>query len=86
MWESISKLEGQLKAEQEKGIKLKIKQDDEKEGGAEMAANVENAEKALKAVCEELKEEKGLDIELLDKTTNLEQSRTNPSLHSSPPS
>ena len=76
MGESISKLEGQLKAEQEKCIKLKIKLDDEKEGGAEMAAKVENAEKALKAVTEELKEEKGLNIELFDKTISLEQSST----------
>ena len=76
MGESISKLEGQLKAEQEKCIKLKIKLDDEKEGGAEMAAKVENAEKALKAVSEELKEEKGLNIELFDKTISLEQSST----------
>ena len=51
-----------------------------------MWESISKLEKALKAVCEELKEEKGLDIELLDKTTNLEQSRTNPSLHSSPPS
>ena len=76
MGESISKLEGQLKAEQEKCIKLKIKLDDEKEGGAEMAAKVENAEKVLKAVNEELKEEKGLNIELFDKTISLEQSST----------
>ena len=44
MGDSISKLEGQLKAEQEKCIKLKIRLDDEKEGGAEMAAKVENGE------------------------------------------
>ena len=76
MGESISKLEGQLKAEQEKCIKLKIKLDDEKEGGAEMVAKVENAEKAVKAANEELKEEKGLNIELFEKTISLEQSCT----------
>ena len=76
MGDSISKLEGQLKAEQEKCIKLKIRLDDEKEGGAEMAAKVDNSEKALKAVNEELKEEKGLNIELFDKTISLEQSGT----------
>ena len=53
---------------------------------ATMWESISKLEKALKAVCEELKEEKGLHIELLDKTTMLEQSRTNPSLHSSPPS
>ena len=73
---SISKLEGQLKAEQEKCIKLKIKLDDEKESSGEMAAKVETAEKALKAVSEELKEEKGLNIELFEKTISLEQSST----------
>ena len=60
----------------EECIKLKIKLDDEKEGGAEMAAKVDNSEKALKAVNEELKEEKGLNIELFDKTISLEQSST----------
>ena len=41
-----------------------------------MAAKVDNAEKALTAVNEELKEEKGLNIELFDKTISLEQSST----------
>ena len=80
---SISKLEAQLKAEQEKNIKLKIKLDDEKEGSVELAAKIqsakgekENAEKALKKVSEELKEEKSLNIELFDKTISLEQTGT----------
>ena len=80
---NISKLEAQLKAEQEKNIKLKIKLDDEREGSVELAAKIqsakgekENAEKALKKVSEELKEEKSLNIELFDKTISLEQTGT----------
>ena len=38
------KLEGKMNAEQEKCIKLKIKLDNAKEGGAGMAAKIEIAE------------------------------------------
>ena len=80
MGASISKLEAQLKGEQEKSLKLKIQLDDEKETNSEFLSKVSKAEKeketignALKTLNHELKEEKGVNIELFDKTINLER-------------
>ena len=80
MGSSISKLEAQLRTEQEKNLKLKIKLDNEQENAAKLMESVAKAEKgkslaedAMKAINKELKEEKGVNIELFDKTINLEQ-------------
>ena len=73
MGSSISKLEVQLKAEQEKSFKLKIRLDDEKEINADLRTSKTAAEEALKAANSELKEEKSVNIELFDKTINLEE-------------
>ena len=73
MGSSISKLEVQLKAEQEKSLKLKIRLDDEKEINADLRTSKTAAEEALKAANGELKEEKSVNIELFDKTINLEE-------------
>ena len=78
MGASISKLEHQLKAEQEKNVKLKVIVDDQKENNDKLIAEISEMKKASNSEDsvrkeKEMKELKLVNAELLDKTVKLEE-------------